>query len=396
MSIIDRRPSQQDLSWFLDLHKQGKLNLDPPYQRKSVWRTKDKQFFLDTVFNNYPCPAIYIQKETDGNYVTRFNVVDGKQRLNTVIEFFNNKIRLSDDFNDVRLNSKKWSEITDDGFKKKFVNYSFTVETLDSIDYAGWNTVFDRLNRNAKTLSNQELRHARFNGWLVNRAEQEAENPFWKDIKLSSTSKARRMKDVEFISILMLIILEQKIVGFPQSALDALYEKYEALDSQESEEEFFNKSSFDSDNSSDQPTDDQLAFDEQVASYENPSDNLDEFETRFSEIKLFISSLNGISNLITESKVFGARRTTHIYTLWSYLALVTIPDDLTTFKSKYEELFGLFEQLQKTDISTWSSLAIQENKKLLVIQYLNNSTGASTEEPQRQGRLDALKQYLEL
>lgn len=395
MSIIDRRPSQQDLSWFLDLYNQGKLNLNPPYQRKSVWRNKDKQFFLDTVFNNYPCPAIYIQKETDGNYVTRFNVVDGKQRLNTVIEFFNNKIRLPH-FGDDRLDNKKWSEINDDAFKKKFVNYSFTVETLDSIDYAGWNTVFDRLNRNAKTLSNQELRHARFNGWLVNRAEQEAEQPFWKEIKLSSTSKARRMKDVEFISILMLVILEEKIVGFPQSALDALYEKYEAMGLQESEEEFFNKKSFESDNKSDQPTDDQIAFDEQVASYESPSDDVEEFETKFSKIKLFITSLNLTSDLVTDSKVFGARRTTHIYTLWSYLALETIPSDMITFKSKYEELFSIFETLQKTDVTNWPSLGIDHNKQDLVSKYLSNSTGASTEEPQRQGRLDALKQFLVL
>jgi hypothetical protein len=56
---IDRRVTQQDLSWFLDLYAQGKLNLNPPYQRKSVWMPKDKRFFLDTVLNNYPCPAIY-------------------------------------------------------------------------------------------------------------------------------------------------------------------------------------------------------------------------------------------------------------------------------------------------------------------------------------------------
>ena len=37
------------------------------------------------------------------------------------------------------------------------------------------------------------------------------------------------MKDVEFISILLLVILEGKIVGFPQSNLDTLYEKYNEI-----------------------------------------------------------------------------------------------------------------------------------------------------------------------
>jgi hypothetical protein len=393
---IDRRPTQQDLSWFLDLDKQEKLNLDPPYQRKSVWGSKDKHYFLDTVFNNYPCPAIYIQKETDENYVSKYNVVDGKQRLNTVIEFFADKIRLPGSFGDDRLNNKKWSEIVDDTFKRKFLNYSFTVETLDSIDYTDWNDVFDRLNRNAKTLSNQELRHARFGGWLIDRAEQEAEYPLWKSIKISSTAKARRMKDVEFISILMLVILEEKIVGFPQSALDTLYEKYEKINSAGTEDEFFIQNSFDSDNVLNQPNDDQISFDAQVVQYENPVDNVGEFEAKFSQIKEFISKFNFISSLITENKVFGARRTTHIYTLWSYLSLRKIPADVQLFKSKYEELFTLFEELQKTEMSLWSTLEIQEAKKNLAIKYLENSTGASTEEPQRQGRLDALNDFLEL
>jgi hypothetical protein len=35
------------------------------------------------------------------------------------------------------------------------------------------------------------------------------------------------MKDVEFISILMLVILENKFVGFPQWSIDDLYAKYD-------------------------------------------------------------------------------------------------------------------------------------------------------------------------
>ena len=78
-----RNPNQQDLSWFIDMRTQGRLELDPPYQRKSVWTYKDKQFFLDTILNNYPCPAVYLQKEnTDRGPL--YNVVDGKQRLSTM------------------------------------------------------------------------------------------------------------------------------------------------------------------------------------------------------------------------------------------------------------------------------------------------------------------------
>lgn len=402
---IDRRVTQQDLSWFLDLYQQKKLNLEAPYQRKSVWMSKDKRFFLDTILNNYPCPAIYLQKQTDDNYKTTYNVIDGKQRLTTVIDFYNNRIRLPDDLGDATLNNKKWSEIDDDKVKKSFLNYSFSVETLDSLDYTGWNTVFDRLNRNAKTLSHQELRHARFDGWLINCAEREAENPFWKDIKISSTAKARRMKDAEFISILMLVILENKIVGFPQSDLDILYAKYdEIIGLNNTEEEFFKDKSFDDLNDGMDQDDSQLKFDEQVASYVNPQDNIEEFEIKLSEIKSFISEFNKLSGVITTNKIFGKKRTTHLYTLWTYLALVEIPNDVVLFKQKYEEFFNLFEQLEKTDEvleqtentdeSDSQNISIDEIKRKNVISYCRNAIGATTEEPQRKARLEALQQFL--
>jgi hypothetical protein len=33
---MSRTISQQDVSWFLDLNEKGQLDLDPPYQRRSL------------------------------------------------------------------------------------------------------------------------------------------------------------------------------------------------------------------------------------------------------------------------------------------------------------------------------------------------------------------------
>lgn len=387
---VDRRPSQQDLSWFIDLYNQEKLNLEPPYQRKSVWLPKDKRFFLDTIFNNYPCPAIYIQKDTDENFSTVYNVVDGKQRLTTVIDFYRNKIRLDNTFHDERLDGKKWNEITDVTLKRNFLNYSFTVETLDSMDNTSWNDVFDRLNRNAKTLSDQELRHARFNGWLVNRSENEAEDPLWKKIKVSTTSKARRMKDVEFISILLLIILENKIVGFPQSALDRLYEKYEKIGDID-EDKFFENSSFEPMPGGEE---DVNKFNEKISEFVYDSDIVEQFEEKLSSIKRFLVSLNENSMILTENKVFGKRRTTHLYTLWSYLVLVEIPEDILLFKNKYESFFVHYEEYESNTDASMSPLNNEQADCIKV--YYQNSIGAATEEPQRINRLEALSNFLKI
>ncbi len=43
---IERRVSTQDLSWFLDLDANDQIDLNPPYQRRSVWSPKDRRFFF--------------------------------------------------------------------------------------------------------------------------------------------------------------------------------------------------------------------------------------------------------------------------------------------------------------------------------------------------------------
>src|ERR1700686_3045961 len=74
---MQRRPSTQDLTWLLDLHQNKQLDLDPPYQRRSVWTRRDKQFFLDTIFRNYPSPAIFLHKTITEAGKATYHVVDG-------------------------------------------------------------------------------------------------------------------------------------------------------------------------------------------------------------------------------------------------------------------------------------------------------------------------------
>ncbi len=105
------RPSSQDISWFLDLFKTKRLDLEPPYQRRSVWTSKDRKFYLDTIFRGYPCPPIFLHKTVKEDGAAIYHVVDGKQRLETILMFADDKIALSKDYGDKRFNGKKWSDL---------------------------------------------------------------------------------------------------------------------------------------------------------------------------------------------------------------------------------------------------------------------------------------------
>lgn len=119
---MQRRPTTQDISWLIDLHRHNQLDLDPPYQRRSVWTRKDRQFFLDTIFRNYPSPAIFLHKTIDDAGKTTYHVVDGKQRTETILDFVDDKLRIAQDFGDTRLNGKKWSDLETE-FRQIFWNY---------------------------------------------------------------------------------------------------------------------------------------------------------------------------------------------------------------------------------------------------------------------------------
>lgn len=173
---MHRRPTTQDVTWFLDLDRNKQLDLSPPYQRRSVWTRKDRQFFLDTIFRHFPCPAIYLHKSVGDSGEVTYHVVDGKQRLETILGFSRDEIRISKSYGDVRLDGKTWSELHGETtLKQDFWNYPIPVEMLDTVEGSVVNEVFDRLNRNSRKLTRQELRHARFDGWFITTVETESD-----------------------------------------------------------------------------------------------------------------------------------------------------------------------------------------------------------------------------
>src|ERR1035437_2265854 len=128
-STMKRRPTTQDISWLLDLARNKQLDLDPPYQRRSVWTNKDKQFFLDTIFRGYPSPAIFLHKDISPEGNATYHVVDGKQRLQTILAFAHDKLRIAKTFGDVRLDGKKWADLEgEQELRHRFWNYQQSEE----------------------------------------------------------------------------------------------------------------------------------------------------------------------------------------------------------------------------------------------------------------------------
>lgn len=243
--FFERNSTKLTISEFYDNYKLKKYNFDAPYQRKSdVWSDDKRSFLIDSILKNYPMPAIFMRPIIDADGKTQYDIVDGKQRLQAIISFIEGGTFLTSYFAEdsfvgeenrdaaEKIAGKTFSEIkTEDStdYVKQFWTYTLQIEYLydDNADLIS--SVFDRLNRNGEPLNPQELRKARYsNAPIMFFVQKLTENDFWND-KLARL-KIERMEDEEFVSELLFLILDNRVLDSSPETLDLKYEQYKNSD----------------------------------------------------------------------------------------------------------------------------------------------------------------------
>ena len=74
--------------------EKGNIEISPGFQRRAVWEEKKKSAFIESLILGIPVPQIVIaqRKGARGKYL----VLDGKQRLLSIIGFYNNEYGVRD------------------------------------------------------------------------------------------------------------------------------------------------------------------------------------------------------------------------------------------------------------------------------------------------------------
>src|SRR5207249_10762674 len=86
-SEMDFHSTEQTISWFRDRYREGSLEIRPPYQRKPVWVGRQKCYLIESILMGLPVPEIYVQQTTSADGSTTYAIVDGQQRIRTVLQF---------------------------------------------------------------------------------------------------------------------------------------------------------------------------------------------------------------------------------------------------------------------------------------------------------------------
>jgi len=209
---------------LLALREEGKLNLEPGFQRSSVWQPKDQKALIDTIVRQMPLPNLFLWEHKEGHKVI-FDVIDGKQRIESLLAFTRKRMPLvvKCETNGEWLNQDfdewTWKELQkfEPKVTKQFLSYEFPVVIVRG-GLPDIELVFIRINSTGKKLSGQEIRHARWykNSGLLLASESIAKSKkyegYFRDMGILSSGQITRMKAVELITELMLTIQFESVL----------------------------------------------------------------------------------------------------------------------------------------------------------------------------------------
>lgn len=185
-----------NISSLINDIRQERLILQPEFQRNLVWNEKHKESFIDTILKGYPFPEIYIaQSGVDLDKLqTQQVVVDGQQRLSTIMAYISNKLicKTIPSFQD--LNNQD---------KTDFLGYGVSVINLGNASSETIKEVFRRINQTKYCLNPIEIQNAFYDGEFITTAKEILDHFNVEALPVFSETDITRMVDLNFILLLM-------------------------------------------------------------------------------------------------------------------------------------------------------------------------------------------------
>jgi hypothetical protein len=192
---------------FRDWNDAKTLVITPKFQRREVWRTPARSYFIESLLQDIPIPPIFLRIRQDKKLkrVVR-EVIDGQQRLRALLGFMGNEYALSKTVND--YGGKKFSELPEE-VRQKIEKFVFLCEVFQQISDEEVLEVFARVNTYSVGLNDQELRNGTYFGHFKRSAYRIAHQhlEFWRAHAIFSESGIARMLEVELTSELMIAML---------------------------------------------------------------------------------------------------------------------------------------------------------------------------------------------
>ena len=134
--------------------------ISPDFQRNDVWKGRQTSELIESILMGIPIPIMYLFETREG----KKQVVDGRQRIDTILRFLDNGFRLKDLKILHSLNGSLFKELDPklQGIFEDYQLFFYIIQppTPERVKY----DIFDRVNRGGTRLNNQEMRNALYRG----------------------------------------------------------------------------------------------------------------------------------------------------------------------------------------------------------------------------------------
>lgn len=176
----------------------GALDLSPRFQRRNRWDRVRQSQLIESFLMNVPVPPVYLAEEARGV----FAVIDGKQRLTAITQFFNDEFPLKNLQLRRDLEGRLYSDLALEVSSGLNLRPLRTVTVMRKTPDWVKHEVFIRLNRGGQPLNAQEIRNVAYASPLNDAIIRLGENEFLRrQLKIVSddSSSYTDMTNVEFV-----------------------------------------------------------------------------------------------------------------------------------------------------------------------------------------------------
>jgi hypothetical protein len=220
---IDLNIRGENVQELYDWYLEGRLVVNRRYQRKLVWTREEKQHLIDTIVRRFPLPLVLLAEVIiDGQ--SKFEIIDGMQRLNAIFSFVENRFSYNDRYFDLETMASS-KQLLDEGKVSQvgeplsrqvcsaIANYKIPISTYRIEKNAEIDEIFRRINSYGRVLSDQEIRQAGVTG------------PFSDLVRILSTSIRgdASHEDILLLSKMDRISINNEELNYGISAEDILW-----------------------------------------------------------------------------------------------------------------------------------------------------------------------------
>lgn len=188
----------------------------PEYQREFVWKDKNKASFIESVLLGLPIPFMFFGGCDDG----KMEIIDGAQRVQTLVSFINDEFVLSALPKLTLLKDFKFSDLSEPQ-QRRFLNKTLRVIVLnESTPNDIRQDIFNRINTSGIKANESEVRRGSYPGKLTDFIDKYSKDERF--VKLCPVSESQYDRHERFELLLRFFAYVNNYTDFDHSVKDFL------------------------------------------------------------------------------------------------------------------------------------------------------------------------------